>query len=106
MNQSTREAFIVVMNEMIKYASYKIGGIKRKQNISDFDRECRIKSENKFKENCLKVIEQLEKGRNRLPITFFRKDQHGKETLKYNLKVILGENHPEIENIINIVYNI
>ncbi len=100
MNNSTREAFIVVLDAMIRHANQKIGGIKRAKYDN---KDILLSRENKFIENCNYLKSRLHT--NRLPLKFLRVDQHDRRMMRDNLNHILGEGHKEIENIVSITFD-
>ena len=105
MERQTREALIQVVEAMYKSANNKIGGIKRMKYISDSRREHLMLKEVRFQAMCSNLIQKLNDGTTRsYPIAFLRKDQHNRTLFRANLEYILGDNHPEIENIVNFVF--
>ncbi len=100
MNKSTKDAFVIVLDAMIRSANYKIGGIRR----SKYGRkDTFITREEKFKANCNFLKERLNSN-GRLPLKFLREDQYSKDVMRENLNYILGGGHNEIENILQITF--
>ena len=102
MKESTKEAFITVLNAMITHANRRIAGIKRRK--SGGVRMFTMNNECKFKENCNILKERLQVGNGKFPLKFLREDQVDKGNMRANLEHILGKGHPEIDNIADFVF--
>lgn len=107
MKKETREAFEQVALAMYKSTRYRIGGLKRRKNLTGEYREILMDKELSFRANSYWLLLQLrdeDRQTRTYPTAFLRKDQHTPDIFRRNLKDILGENHPEIDNIINFVF--
>lgn len=103
----TSKALYEVLDAMKKDATRRIAMFKRGA-CNGYTISGTQKKEEQFRDKCLELKVKLAAGieLGKRDLNWLKKDQHDRQTMRLNLNDILGKDHEEIDNLIDMVFGV